>query len=296
MTSTSQPDVPPSTVQQHLPGPAPVPARPSNGLATAGFVLGLLGFLGSFIPVVNAGAIALGVLGVILAAIGLAKAKGLGGAGKGLAVSGIVLGVLSVVVAIIVNVAVVGAVNDAIGDATSVTTPTVSSTHSAVKQDDAVTDDATADGAATDDASTDAADEQPETTAAGVGDAVRDGKFQFTVTKVKTGVKHIGDEYLGTKAQGQFVLVYVTVENVGDEAQYFDGSSQTLVDGEGREHSADSGAAIYLKDSESFLNEINPGNKVKATVVFDIPKGAVPAAIQLHDSMFSGGVEVSLAE
>ena len=38
-------------------------AKGSNGLATAGFVLGLLGLLGSWIPVLNILGIILGVLG-----------------------------------------------------------------------------------------------------------------------------------------------------------------------------------------------------------------------------------------
>ncbi|WP_407345546.1 hypothetical protein [Pengzhenrongella phosphoraccumulans] len=47
-------------VVQPAPTPQPAPAKASNGLATAGFVLGLLGLLGSFIPVINVGGIVLG--------------------------------------------------------------------------------------------------------------------------------------------------------------------------------------------------------------------------------------------
>ncbi|WP_277212019.1 DUF4352 domain-containing protein [Isoptericola croceus] len=138
------------------------------------------------------------------------------------------------------------------------------------------------------------AEEPVESELPGLGDAVRDGKFEFTVTELEDGVEQIGNDFLNETAQGQYVLVHVTVENIGDEAQYFDGSSQKLVDTEGRTHSADSSAAIYLDDSNSFLNEINPGNTVDGVVVFDLPKKATPATLELHDSMFSGGVEVSV--
>lgn len=134
----------------------------------------------------------------------------------------------------------------------------------------------------------------PEPAAAVVGTPVRDGKFEFTVTSVETGVPTVGDEFLNAQAQGQFVLVHVTVTNIGDQAQMFDGSSQKLVDTAGREHSADTSAAIYLGDANSFLTDINPGNSVEGTVVFDVPADAVPASVTLHDSFFSGGVEVSL--
>lgn len=136
----------------------------------------------------------------------------------------------------------------------------------------------------------------PAEDAAGVGDAVRDGKFEFTVTEVETGVSEVGDEFLSEQAQGQFVLVHMTVSNIGDEAQMLDGSNQTLVDDQGREHSANGSAAIYLDGSQTFLNDINPGNSVEGIVVFDIPADAQPAAIELHDSMFSGGVTVRLTD
>lgn len=135
----------------------------------------------------------------------------------------------------------------------------------------------------------------PEAPAApGIGTAVADGKFEFTVTSLEPGVPQIGDATFGVAAQGQFLLVHVTVTNVGDAAQYFDSSSQKLLDGQGRTHSADSSAAIYLPDSNSFLTSINPGNTVEGIVVFDIPADATPASIELHDSPFSGGVTVSL--
>jgi archaellum component FlaG (FlaF/FlaG flagellin family) len=136
----------------------------------------------------------------------------------------------------------------------------------------------------------------PKDTTLRIGDKAHDGKFQFVVTGIKSGVPQIGDKYLNTKAQGQFVLVSIVVKNIGNEAQTFDGSSQTLYIG-GKKFSADTGAAIYLKDSQSFLNDINPGNQVKGVVVFDVPKTASAfQKIELHDSAFSGGVTVVLSK
>lgn len=133
---------------------------------------------------------------------------------------------------------------------------------------------------------------EPE--APGIGAPVRDGKFEFTVTGVEAGVAEIGDEYFGEQAQGQFVLVHLTVSNIGDEAQTLFGDNQTLVDDQGRQHSANTMASIYLDDNDTFVNEINPGNTVEGTIVFDIPADAVPVSIELHDSAFSGGVSVNL--
>lgn len=150
----------------------------------------------------------------------------------------------------------------------------------------------------TDDAaSDDAGDETPATDPAqstGIGVPAQDGNFEFTVTSVETGIERIGNDFLHADAQGRFVLVHVTVTNVGNEARRFDGSNQSLIDDLGRTHSADTTAAIYLEDSNSFLNQINPGNSVAGVVVFDIPADAEPASLELHDSMFSGGVTVDL--
>jgi len=131
--------------------------------------------------------------------------------------------------------------------------------------------------------------------APGIGDKVRDGKFQFTVTGVKTGVAKVGDQYLNKKAQGQYVLVSVKIANIGDKPQTMFGDNQKLFI-KGNEYSADTEAAIYAKNSKVLWEEINPGNSVKGVIIFDVPKSAKSFdKIELHDSMFSGGVDVSLA-
>ncbi|WP_433436009.1 DUF4352 domain-containing protein [Nonomuraea sp. CA-141351] len=126
-----------------------------------------------------------------------------------------------------------------------------------------------------------------------IGSKVRDGKFEFTVTKMDKQAR-VGDEFLGTDAQGVFLLVHVTVENIGNEAQAFTSAAQKL-HADGKEYEADAGAAIYLKDSKSLYEKINPGNSVQGVVLFDIPKDLNPETIELHDSIFSGGVRVSLS-
>ena len=88
--------------------------------------------------------------------------------------------------------------------------------------------------------------------------------------------------------------VRVDVTNIGDEPQYFFGDNQSVFDANDRKFAADTTAAIYLEDSSSFIEEINPGNTVKGTLVFDLPKDVDPTRIELHDSAFSGGVVVDL--
>ncbi|WP_063813100.1 DUF4352 domain-containing protein [Herbidospora daliensis] len=154
--------------------------------------------------------------------------------------------------------------------------------------------DPAAEGAA-EETEADAEPEEPKT--AGIGDTVRDGDFAFKVTKVEKGLAQVGEGFLVSEAQGQYVLIHVTVKNIGTESQMFSDSSQKLVDTKGRQFDADSGAAaLGLKNSNSFLNSINPGNSVKGILLFDVPRNITLTSVELHDSIFSEGVEVSLTK
>lgn len=127
-----------------------------------------------------------------------------------------------------------------------------------------------------------------------LGTAVRDGKFEFVLHGTECGITTVGGEYANQTAQGEYCLVRMSVTNIGDEAQYFFGDNQKARNDAGQEFSSDSSAAIYLENSDSWMSEINPGNTVEATVVFDVPAGTVLSTIDLHDSAFSGGVEAAL--
>jgi hypothetical protein len=129
----------------------------------------------------------------------------------------------------------------------------------------------------------------------GIGDPVRDGKFEFVVNDFKCGVKKVGSEFFEEKAQGQFCLVGMTVKNIGDESQLFDAGNQKGVTDTGATVDADGSASLAVPENEnSFLEKINPGNSVDVVVVYDIAKDQQLEAVVLYDSMFSGGVSVSL--
>lgn len=124
------------------------------------------------------------------------------------------------------------------------------------------------------------------------GSEVRDGKFAFVVTQVDPPVKSVGNDFLGTTAQGEFVLVHIDVTNTSDQPQSYSGGNQKLIDAQGREFTNDTEAEIYLNDD--IYTEINPGNKFSVILAFDVPVGTRPAALEFHDSMFSGGVRVAV--
>jgi hypothetical protein len=135
------------------------------------------------------------------------------------------------------------------------------------------------------------------TTVAAMNTPVRDGKFQFTITSISK-TKAVGDtqDGLGATAQGEYVILNLTVTNIGNEAQTLDDSSQYVYDGQGRKYSADGTADIWMANGTSnvWLQSINPGNTMTGQMAFDMPATAVPTKAELHDSMLSGGVTIAL--
>ena len=132
-------------------------------------------------------------------------------------------------------------------------------------------------------------------TAAHIGDKVRDGKFQFTITKV-THARRVGGAYLNKTAQGRYTIVSVRVTNIGSQTQTLDDSSQYAFDASGRKFTADSTADIYMASGQhsTWLQDINPGNTVTGKIAFDMPRGDKAVKVEVHDSAFSDGVTVRL--
>jgi hypothetical protein len=135
-------------------------------------------------------------------------------------------------------------------------------------------------------------------TIAKIGQAARDGKFEFTVNSVKCGVPNVGSDYSTKTAQGQYCLLDATVKNIGSEAQSLYSGNQYLYNAANQKYSADDLATIDAQPvgsaGSSWFNDINPGNQVEGTIVFDIPKDQTPVSAELHDSALSGGIKVSL--
>jgi hypothetical protein len=128
-----------------------------------------------------------------------------------------------------------------------------------------------------------------------LGQTVRDGKFAFTVTAVTCGIAQVGTNvYLIQKAQGQYCRASMKVENIGNEAQTMFESNQYLFDTTGRKFSADSTASLYDDSAKLMFEAINPGNSINGNVYFDVPIGTKVSKLELHDSMFSGGITVRL--
>jgi hypothetical protein len=128
--------------------------------------------------------------------------------------------------------------------------------------------------------------------AAVLGEEVRDGDFSITVTGVQRADTVSSPEHPDVEkvAQGEFVLVQLTVTNVGAEPQTYAVSFNTLSDGATR-YQSDDEAWLYLGNLPPTLN---PGDSVDTVVVFDVPRGTEVRSIELHNGPAASGVMVVL--
>ena len=89
------------------------PAPQGNGLAVAGLVLGIIAVAFFWMwPI----AIICGILGIVFGAIGVSKAKRLGGTKRGMALAGLILGILGLVGSIVFIFVIISAVEHDLGD------------------------------------------------------------------------------------------------------------------------------------------------------------------------------------
>lgn len=250
MSHTDQPTYAPHPGQQPL-----GPVKGSNGLATAGFVLGLLGLLGSWIPIINILGMILGVLGVILAAVGLAKAKKVN-AGKGLAIAGIVLGALAVVFAILVNVVFVDAVDQAIDETTNNSVEAPKSGDKETKNDKG---------------SSDAELGTTRDNPAPLGSKITGDDWTVSINSVKT----VPVDSFGSKAAAGSVLLSInmTATYTGDDEQG-DSAWATVkfVSPDGTTVDSTSGSTMFLAENEfDSMKTVYNGASIKGDQLLEVP-------------------------
>lgn len=237
--------------------------KAASGLAVAALVTGIVGFLFGLLAFVG---LLIGVVAVVLGILALKKKQP-----KGLAVTGLALGAVGAITGLIATIFFLTALSSVGAGFQAATEATNSSTESDSSEPSAT----------------------PE--APGVGTPVVDGAFTFTVTGVECGIPSVGSEYFNETAQGQYCRVGLTVLNSGTKPEYMFADNQLAFDAAGREFSYDSGATLYDGDnSDIWMTEVNPGNTLTGSLIFDIPTDATLTSMELHENAFSKGVKVTL--
>jgi signal peptidase I len=122
-----------------------------------------------------------------------------------------------------------------------------------------------------------------------VGDRVVVGERAYTVNNVKTA-SMVGDEYVNAKATGIYVIIDMTIENLGKESSTMGTNDVKLMDSEGRTFESDTKAWVYLKDN-ILLKQIQPGLPVHGETIFDVPQG-IKCGLQVSEGGFGSEKEL----
>jgi hypothetical protein len=135
----------------------------------------------------------------------------------------------------------------------------------------------------------------PSPKPSGLNTPVRDGMFQFTVTAISCGHDTVSASVFHRTAHGQFCLVTLTVSNVGHSGRAFAEGFQKAIAADAGTYTPDVAAGLIVNGSgAAVFSTLDPGNSVSGTLVYDIPRTASIARLELHDSPFSDGVSVTL--
>ena len=102
----------------------------------------------------------------------------------------------------------------------------------------------------------------------GLGEAVEHGNWEITVVALHRDVPTAElDSVLAEEPSGQWVTVEITATNTTSGPQFFDGSSQVLMDADGSMYSSDALAS----DGLGLFEEANPGSTVSGRLAYDVP-------------------------
>ncbi|WP_197496732.1 DUF4352 domain-containing protein [Mycobacterium sp. 1274761.0] len=125
------------------------------------------------------------------------------------------------------------------------------------------------------------------------GASATDGPLTFTVTGVDRGptITDSENEFLTKDAQGEFIVVHLTVQNTSPDAGQFLGTFQKLNAG-GQVFTVDDQATFYV--GGGFV-DVPPGSQFDVGLAYDVPPGTTPESIELHADPTSPGVVLPLS-
>ncbi|MCX6480777.1 MAG: DUF4352 domain-containing protein [Mycobacterium sp.] len=125
--------------------------------------------------------------------------------------------------------------------------------------------------------------------------AFRDGGLEFVVTDISEN-RLVGDPEdpgLSVTAQGVFVVITLSIRNLGSATVTFLDRDQSLIDAAGTRFSTDMAADIY-GNLDVHSTRMSPGHGLVVRLAFDVPVDTVPRTLLLRESETSAGVAVPL--
>ncbi len=117
------------------------------------------------------------------------------------------------------------------------------------------------------------------------GETFTVGDFAYTFNRI-TMPTSVGSGFLEKSADGLFVVIDVTVENLSKEPRYWD-SYVTIVDDKDRTYERDTSAEVYLGNEALIFENLQPGLPKRGIIIFDVPTN-LKGAIKVTSNIFSG--------
>ncbi len=120
-----------------------------------------------------------------------------------------------------------------------------------------------------------------------------DGPLTFTVEGVESGttISSTENDFLSKDAQGEFIVVRLTVQNTSPDPGQFLGTFQKL-NAAGQQFTIDDEATFYV--GGGFV-DIPAGSQAQVGLAYDVPPGTLPESVELHADPISQGVVLPLA-
>ena len=118
------------------------------------------------------------------------------------------------------------------------------------------------------------------------GDKVVTGDFAYTFNSYQT-TNYVGNEYFGEKADGMFLVIDVTIENIGKESKTLWSSNVVVIDDQQRRFEHDTVAEIYLNGKAFNFEQMQPGLPKTGKIIFDVPQNLKGFIEVSDDNMWS---------
>jgi hypothetical protein len=139
---------------------------------------------------------------------------------------------------------------------------------------------------------------EPEVKAVGLGESLKIGDMEYIIHS-KANAQQVGDPSYPTKANGQYVVIDVTIKNNGTEATDVTSDYFKLVQGE-KSYEADSNAtpeANYAEGGNNtfIFDNLNPGSEMSGKMVFDVsPEVAASKDLKVQIQTGAFGTETDV--
>lgn len=126
--------------------------------------------------------------------------------------------------------------------------------------------------------------------------AGRVGNIEVTVNSLKEA-KSVGDDLLGSKANGTYWIINITVKNDDNQARTIDSSLFQIEGDNNTKYSTEYNAETYANNqNDLFLNQLNPGVTMSGNLVFDMPDAPTYNHIAQHYDLLVDGGFLSTSE